>query len=544
MRANLLRVLCVAGVAAAAAALECVAAEPAAAPDPALTAQVSALLRQLDSDDYRRRDAATTALEQLPGEALPLIEDALSAGTLSPEVALRLEAKVSIVRRKAAATAHEAALRRDLAWARDASLAAYDGGGHANPKWDAAVREALVLHVRPDFDPNRSTRDDARIAAAIRRAADLGCDDPFFLYVLANRYRAAPGADPARALEMMDRAATGVLAGNYPPVRKLFAAARRAEARLAAEPAALAVATRRAAARDVDAALALLPAAAKDGAPRPVLLDAAATACRVHARLTGDEDKAFAIVHPALGAATPGTAAAAHFAAETYLARADALRTAPVATRGRPRDEVDADRAKALADLRARARAALAAALAADPQDVAALTGMLRLLSHDDDVPADEFDRWFDRAMAAYPNNLHACELKLAYLERRAGRDQRIAFGRECLAGGNWNSRIPLIAVDAHLGIVRFDRPEEHMGQPDVWADVSTALEGYLKRYPNAVYDRTTYAKVACWAGRWDVAKTQFDRLGDDAVYRVFRGKPTYDYYRRRAERMAKAAPP
>jgi hypothetical protein len=515
------------------------AADPA---DAALAARVTVLLRELDSDDYRKRDAATTELEELPGEALPLIEEALATGTLSPEVSLRLEAKVSLVRRKAAATAYEAAQRRELAWARDTSLAAYDGGGHTNPRWDAAVREAIVLHVRPAFDPNRSSRDEARIAGAMQKAIDLGCDDPFFLYIAANRYRAERASDPARALEMMDRAAGGVLAGNYPPVRKMMAAARRAAARCAAEPGGvMAIASTRAATADVEQALALMPAVAKDGGtPRSVLLEAAGILYGVQVRLLkDDEEAALATVRKPLEAATPGTDAAALFAAEVYLSRADAMRTAPVNPRGRTRAEFDNERAKKLDELRSLARQSFDAALAVDPQDVAALTGVVHLLAYGDGF-LDEFDAWFDRAMAAYPNDLRACQLKAIFLERHAGVAERLAFARQCLAGANWPSRIPLIVVDTHLRIARFDRPEEHLSRPEVWDDVRAALEGYLKRCPNAVYDRTTYAKVACYAGRWAVAKAQFDRLGDDAAYEVFRGKPTYDYYRRRAEAMAK----
>src|SRR5438093_1216989 len=88
------------------------------------------------------------------------------------------------------------------------------------PPISPAAREAIVLQVRPRFDPSRSPTDDARIDAAIRKAIDLGCNDSFLLYVQANRYRQIPRSDPRKAREMMDAAAGGVLAGNYPAVRK------------------------------------------------------------------------------------------------------------------------------------------------------------------------------------------------------------------------------------------------------------------------------------------------------------------------------------
>jgi hypothetical protein len=507
---------------------------------PALRARVEALLRRLDADDFAAREAASLELESLPPEALPMIEAALSTGAMSPEVALRLEAKVSLLRRKAVATVYENALRQEMDWSRTTALAAYDGGGHINPKWDAAAREAIVLQVRPRFDPNRSPTDDARIDAAIRKAIDLGCNDPFLLYVQANRYCQTPRSDPRKAREMMDTAADGVLAGNYPAVRKLMAAARRAETVCAVEPDPLPISDKRDLARDLATARSLLPAAAREGTPRGVVYEAAAalfTPClRLHG---GDRDKAFAEVDAALRAAVPGTNLPARFAADVYLTRAESVR----ADRDPPGQRVSStEKPKLLAELGAKAAAAIDAALAIDPQDPVALNQKLRLLSHLQ-APRDEFDTWFDKAMAAYPNNLSACKIKRLYLSRQSrAMDDVIAFGRECLAGGNWSSRIPLIAVEAHTSIARFDRPEEHFGRDEVWQDVRAAEEGYLKRYPKSVYDRTLYAELACYAGQWDIAKAQFDLLAEDGVHSVFRGKQTYDYYRKKADRLTAAA--
>jgi hypothetical protein len=515
----------------------CLGAGPAEKIDPALAARVTALLRDLNSDNFATRDAASTKLDALPGEALPLIEEALSTGELSPEVSLRLDAKVSLLRRKAAATAYEKSLQRELEWSRTTALAAYDNGGHTNPEWDAAAREAIVLQVRPRFDPNRSSKDDARISAAIEKAIDLGCDDPFVLYIHANRYRLTLGHDPQRAFEMMNRAAGGVLAGNYPPFRKLMAAARRAETRCAVEPDRLTIAARRELEQDLQTALSLFPDAAKDGTPRPFLHEAAMALHPAFTRLLQDHDKAFEKVYAALKSATPDSNVADIFAADIHLARTDVIRND---REFRGHRLLPAEKGKLIDELNAKAKAAVDAALAIDPQDPIALIDMLRLLTYTN-VHRDEFEKWFEKSMAVYPNNLRACQIKRSYLERGdSSHEQAIEFGRQCLEGGNWSARIPLIIVDVHLNIARFDRPEEHLSKDDVWNDVKAAEEGYLKRYPNAVYDRTNYAKVASHSGHWDVAKAQFDLLGDNGVYSVFRGKQTYDYYRNKANRLAK----
>jgi hypothetical protein len=253
--------------------------------DPNLRARVAAIFKQLESDDFHVRDAASAAIDALPAETLPLIEEALATGELSPEVSLRLEAKISSLRRKATSSAYEKALAQNLVWARTNTLAAYDEGRHKNPKWDAAAHEAIVLSIRPAFDPNLSTKDDARIDDAFRKAIDLGCDDPLILYMQANRYRVAAGHDPDRSLQMFDRPVTAILAEDYSPWRKMMAAARRAQARCATDPGKLAPDVQTQIRSDLDLALGLLPQAAKDGTPRDFILDGAGIIFFGYARL-------------------------------------------------------------------------------------------------------------------------------------------------------------------------------------------------------------------------------------------------------------------
>ncbi|MDB5324353.1 MAG: hypothetical protein JWN40_5984 [Phycisphaerales bacterium] len=516
------------------------AAPPPPATDPALAAQVAAMLLKLNSEDFRIRDAASTAVEGLPAEALPLIEAALASGELSPEVSVRLDAKVSLLKRKAAATAYENSIRQELEWNRTTALTAYDQGGHTNPKWDAAAREALVLQTRPRIDLNRSPRDDARIAAALQKAIDLGCDDPFLLYLRALRSRALPGYEPRKAYEMIDHAAAGVIAGHYPAFRKMMAAARTAEAIVAIEPAPFSIATKRELAMNLDFALAEMPDAVREGAPRALMYDAAAALYSCYAVLFDNAEKGMTRVETALRAAMPKTNLPFILAADFYLARAEAVRNDldPPSVRTEP-----ANKAKVLAELDAKSTAAIDAALAIDPQDPVALIDKLRHLTYTQ-ASREEFEPWFEKSMAAYPNNLRACQIKRIFLARiNPGGQEATEFARQCLAGANWSSRIPLIIVDLHTGNSRFDSPEEYFARSDVWNDVQAAEEGYLKLYPRALFDRTNYAMVACYARRWDIAKAQFDLLGEDGVHSVFRGKQTYDYYRRKAELLAAAAP-
>jgi hypothetical protein len=150
---------------------------------------------------------------------------------------------------------------------------------------------------------------------------------------------------------------------------------------------------------------------------------------------------------------------------------------------------------------------------------------------------------WWKRAMEADPDNYAACTSKLYFLEPRwdGSAADMIQFGRECLRGGNWEGRIPFILVDAHWKLAQ-DAPDrdEYFTQPEVWDDVRSVYEPYLTRHPDAVWDRSYYAYYATLCGKWDVARQQFEILGDNPELKPFGTKAAYEYLRDRAKNGGK----
>lgn len=500
-----------------------------AAADPALAARVNALLVQLEAGDYRARERATAAVEELPPAALPFIEKAVASGDLSPEVSARLSSRMSILLRKSAATKYEQRLRAMLEWERTASLAAYDRGGHTDPKWDAAAREGIVLHVRPRRDPNISPKDQARIAAALKRAVDLGCDDPLVRYYY-NRRRfqtLKPGADPRPVAAEMKKAADGILAGDYPSYYKMEAAFTRVdEAVRFHRPPEL---KRDAVSADLDKILSLVGPAIKEGTPQHLIVGVLTPMRDYVAQVErGDRLAGHRRMMKALDAQAKGTTIPAYFEADFYIARGYLIREDP--------NVGEDERAKLLADCAKSCKAAVDAGLAPDPVDADAINRMIRYLCLVR-APADEFDRWFDKGLRAYPNDLVACQMKHAYLRENGTPAQRVEFGRWCVRQGNWPSRIPLIICDVYADL----GSDPH--DPDVWHDLSATYEAYLARFPNAYADRTGYCLTACMAEQWDVAKAQFDSLGDNLVWTFFGSQQQLDGFRKKAAEAGKEPP-
>jgi hypothetical protein len=190
------------------------------------------------------------------------------------------------------------------------------------------------------------------------------------------------------------------------------------------------------------------------------------------------------------------------------------------------------------------ARAALEKAYAMDPADPRAAQEMMTIeMGEGGDDRRDGMELWWKRAMEADPDNYAACTSKLYFLEPRwdGSAADMIQFGRECLRGGNWEGRIPFILVDAHWKLAQ-DAPDrdEYFTQPEVWDDLRSEYEPYLKRHPDAAWDRSYYAYYATLCGRWDVARQQFEILGDNPELKPFGTKAAYEYLRERAKNGGK----
>ena len=106
-----------------------------------------------------------------------------------------------------------------------------------------------------------------------------------------------------------------------------------------------------------------------------------------------------------------------------------------------------------------------------------------------------------------------------------------LAFGRELLAGANWEARLPFHLVDAHHALATYEDDKKAYYKKDevVWKDIKSVYEGCLKERPELASDRTWYAKLACWCGHYKEAKEQFDLLGDKVVLSVFADRAEFE---------------
>jgi hypothetical protein len=126
---------------------------------------------------------------------------------------------------------------------------------------------------------------------------------------------------------------------------------------------------------------------------------------------------------------------------------------------------------------------------------------------------------WFDRTMKADGNYVGACRTKLDWLDPKwhGTAEEMLAFGRACAATKNWRAGITLLAAEAHLryaNILGADQPK-YLRSPEVWSEIKSVYDEYLKHYPSDNVARSEYAAIGYIGGHWSEAHSQFQILGD-----------------------------
>jgi hypothetical protein len=187
-------------------------------------------------------------------------------------------------------------------------------------------------------------------------------------------------------------------------------------------------------------------------------------------------------------------------------------------------------------------------AYAIDPMEPRASTFMLRIYDDIADrgmaTPADEaaWEKWFDRAMKANPDNYEACNKRFQQLMARYSEspEPALAFVEKCRQTRNWRGRLPFIVADFHqLMALRSKDRITYFSQPQVWEAIGGVYAEHLQVFPADVNVRSYYARAATQCRQWAVAREQFQILGDKPDMSVFGSIESYDYLRRKAERLA-----
>ena len=391
---------------------------------------------------------------------------------------------------------------------------------------NAMLRLAARLKAGDGVPP-----DAAAATALVRRAADTGFSPA--QHVLGRRYELGDGlprSDDAAA-EWYAKAAAQGLPAAVADLAALYATG----AGLPAD--------QKAAVARLDALVAQSPAVLRPNIyPLDSQVRCFGNLTTAYFQRTDDRQPGFDKVRAVLAKEAPDSAVQHTVEGRYLLAYAWDARSNKFAS------DVSADQFRLFKERLTAARTALERGWQADDRNYLAATSRISVamgLGEKREV----MEEWFTRAVKLNPSYKPAYQAKLTYLEPKWHGDkdgnEMVAFGRECLATGNWGTGVPLLAVSAHEQLSYYPRGDRReMGrtldpayftQPGVWDDIRQVYEKYLTMFPTNAQYRSRYARLAAFCGRWAEAHRQFEKLGPNVVPSVFDSPDELDRLRKTA---------
>jgi hypothetical protein len=400
--------------------------------------------------------------------------------------------------------------RRDwFDWNRRTLAGAYDKVGEKDPKWDNAAHETLELAARMfsnQVDPVITFRD---IATPAQAAIDAGCRDPLigFLYV-----RTQPRKNDAQ-IRRFKEAIKAFAASHYPAWRR--AAALTISRPAVFRPGPKSDAFRKEAQAVFDRALALLPeSVATDERNEFWELMTFNTLLSIQSAnrwLGMDAPAALNKVDAELAKCPELKGLRLYFRGNAWFHYGWEARTKAFAP------NVPAGGFESLEERLAIAKKALEEAWELRPDSETAT----KLLEIDKAIGGDRevMNHWFERAMQADGDNRGACWSKLDWLDPKwhGSVDEMLAFGRQCRDTKNWWAGITLLCADAHWRIAGMpgNNQNKYLALPEVWADIQSVYDEYLKHHPVDDIARNKFAIFCYLSAHYREAEVQYVALGD-----------------------------
>jgi hypothetical protein len=492
-------------------ALPAAAQSTAPSPAPGTTGRFSDVVRRLADSDYAVRTRASKELAGLPPEAYDLFVKTIADPATDPEVRGRLTEALPAIEVKHAGQIAKARREEDRSLDRATALKAYDTVGNKDPRWDAAVHDGLNAY----FDPS-SDRPSPRAVESFKKALDAGCRDPIVLDLASALAFAQSTRDLPKIRAMADAAARGYAASAGGP--KAYPASLRLQGYL------FAIRIIKLVPQDAQEDRALLDHWLQEamGTWPEVAAEPGLSSRRLYlyARTildrAPDKDNVFAVRI----VMTPVSSSVAGKFTYALLDGKDELKSA----------WFQRSRGQNISGYLQKAKMQLEQAASLDPLHPDPPNAMLELAVLNG-MPRDEMETWFHRAMLANPDNLEACIIKLNYLfpQAQGTVDEMIAFGKECFAKGDFDTRVPTTLALAHQFVADVTHAgDEYFARENVWNDIHAAYAGMLKKSPGNLLYRSSDMKYAVLAGQWKIAAEDRAVIGDHPDLSVFKAREGY----------------
>jgi uncharacterized protein YneR len=107
--------------------------------------------------------------------------------------------------------------------------------------------------------------------------------------------------------------------------------------------------------------------------------------------------------------------------------------------------------------------------------------------------------------------------------------EKQLAFARKVAQSTPQHSSAASILVDIHWYIYRKNNDPAYFKDPAVWEELKTVFVALTKHFPSSMKYHNQYARTAYLADDMEVAKREFEIIGDNWNERVWGSKEKYD---------------
>jgi hypothetical protein len=403
--------------------------------------------------------------------------------------------------------------RERLEWFRRTTLGAYERVGKQDPRWDEAVRKTLELAALQSNQ--RETKSSAEeINAAAKVAIDAGCDDPLLVNIFYRTSIATKDQPIDELIRLRNASIESYATSLYPAFRRASVLQASGSQAIAGQNAG--EAARKRAEADFAAVLALLPESVATDEQNQFWeekwFDIMIELIKGYRKIGEAPQAAYEKVDAELLKHPEIKVLRLQVRGEFWLRFGWEARTTAFAP------AVPAGGFETLEKCLGIANEALVEAWKLQPDNARTAASLLDI---DKTIGGDRptMELWFDRAMKADPDKYWACWSKLDWLDPKwhGSPEEMLAFGRQCRNTKNWRAGITLLCADAHwrFACMPGENKNKYLALPEVWADIQSVYDEYLKHHPENHTARSKFALFCYLSAHYREAEVQYMALGN-----------------------------
>jgi hypothetical protein len=194
-------------------------------------------IKILDGGSDAERIEAATALQNLPGEALPQVNEMLERKDLSPAARNSLLLARAALMRKIELAEFERRKQQHAKWLQENMADAYLQVGTRQPKWDKLAREMIAVWIQLSLSEHGYPGDDIdRLWELSNKWVQAKGQDPLVTYIRARNYAKLVFPDKKEIARLHMEVVMSMRPSPYHPYFKFVALMRAAETTSRFEP--------------------------------------------------------------------------------------------------------------------------------------------------------------------------------------------------------------------------------------------------------------------------------------------------------------------